>query len=62
VPLWILDEPTTNLDVQGQQLVTGMIEEQLAGGGLVVAAVHHELQLPAGRRAELVIGAQGGQA
>ncbi len=61
VPLWILDEPTTNLDVQGQQLVTGMIEEQLAGGGLVVAAVHHELQLTPGRRAELVIGGQGGQ-
>jgi heme exporter protein A len=58
VPLWILDEPTTNLDVQGQELVTGMIEEQLAGGGLVVAAVHHELLLTAGRRAELVIGGQ----
>jgi heme exporter protein A len=58
VPLWILDEPTTNLDVQGQQLVTGMIEEQLVGGGMVVAAVHHELQLAAGLRAELVIGGQ----
>ncbi|MFO1427613.1 MAG: cytochrome c biogenesis heme-transporting ATPase CcmA [Steroidobacteraceae bacterium] len=56
VSLWILDEPTTNLDAQGQQLVTGMILEHIAGGGSVVAAVHHELELPPERRVELVIG------
>jgi heme exporter protein A len=55
VPLWILDEPNTNLDTQGQSLVAGLIEEQLAAGGLVVAAVHQELGLSPGRRAELVI-------
>ncbi|HKT74639.1 MAG TPA: heme ABC exporter ATP-binding protein CcmA [Steroidobacteraceae bacterium] len=42
-PLWLLDEPTTNLDTAGQRLVAEMIEEHLATGGLVVAAVHHEL-------------------
>ena len=54
VPLWLLDEPTTNLDTEGQQLVGTLIAEQLARGGLVVAAVHHEL--PSGlaaRRLEL---------
>ena len=59
VPLWILDEPNTNLDTQGQALVAGLIEEQLAGGGLVVAAVHQELSLASGRLVELVIGGRG---
>jgi heme exporter protein A len=43
VPLWLLDEPTTNLDTEGQQLVGSLIGEQLARGGMVVAAVHHSL-------------------
>jgi len=56
VPLWILDEPTTNLDAEGQQLVGSLISEQLGRGGLVIAAVHralpgtvrdvHRLELP----------------
>jgi heme exporter protein A len=44
-PLWLLDEPTTNLDTAGQSLVARMIEEQVARGGMVLAAVHHELAL-----------------
>jgi heme exporter protein A len=43
VPLWLLDEPTTNLDADGRRLVGGLMAEQLARGGTVVAAVHHEL-------------------
>lgn len=46
VPLWLLDEPTTNLDAEGQQLVGGLISEQLARGGMVVAAVHQRLPAP----------------
>ncbi len=42
-PLWLLDEPTTNLDTAGQSLVSRMIEEHVTQGGLVMAAVHHEL-------------------
>lgn len=42
-PLWLLDEPTTNLDSEGQKLVGTLIEEHLSQGGLVVAAIHHEL-------------------
>jgi heme exporter protein A len=45
-PLWLLDEPTTNLDTAGQDLVSRMIEAQAARGGMVIAAVHHELTLP----------------
>jgi heme exporter protein A len=45
VPLWLLDEPTTNLDKEGQQLVGTLIEEHLGRGGLVVAAIHHDLSV-----------------
>ncbi len=55
VPLWLLDEPTTNLDKQGQELVGALIQEHLANGGVTVAAVHHELSItaPSVRRLEL---------
>jgi heme exporter protein A len=43
--LWLLDEPTTNLDTAGQGLVCRMIEEQVGKGGMVIAAVHHELEI-----------------
>ncbi len=49
VPLWLLDEPTTNLDADGQQLVGTLIDEQLARGGLVLAAGHHALRVAAAR-------------
>lgn len=57
VPLWLLDEPTTNLDREGQQLVGTLIDEQLARGGAVLAAAHQELAVsPAGlRRLELAV-------
>jgi heme exporter protein A len=44
-PLWLLDEPTTNLDAAGQTLVAHLIEEHAAQGGLAIAAVHHALAL-----------------
>jgi len=47
VPLWVLDEPTTNLDTAGQQLVATLIDEHVAQGGLVLAAIHHELPVRA---------------
>jgi heme exporter protein A len=54
-PLWLLDEPTTNLDSEGQRLVGTLIEEHLARGGLAVAAIHHELEVSSAviRRLEL---------
>jgi len=55
VPVWLLDEPTTNLDREGQHLVGTPIEEHLERGGLAVAAIHHELSVrtTALRRLEL---------
>lgn len=53
--LWLLDEPTTNLDSEGQQLVADLVAEQLARAGLVVAAVHHSLPLAEGSLTELTL-------
>ena len=55
--LWLLDEPTTNLDADGQQLVRDLVSEQLARNGIVVAAVHHSLSLPAEQILALELGA-----
>jgi heme exporter protein A len=58
VPLWLLDEPTTNLDAAGQKLVGTLIDEHLQAGGLALAAVHHELAVSranALRRMELTL-------
>jgi len=56
-PLWLLDEPTTNLDADGQTLVCELINEQLSRDGLVVAAVHHAMALPESRLIPLELGA-----
>jgi heme exporter protein A len=48
VPLWLLDEPATNLDTDGQQVVAELIGEQIAHGGLAVVAVHHPLEVAGG--------------
>ena len=42
-PLWVLDEPATNLDADGQRLVGSLIDQQLASGGIVIAALHQDL-------------------
>jgi heme exporter protein A len=54
--LWLLDEPTTNLDAEGQQLVRDLIAEHLSSSGLVVAAVHHSLPLPSEQLVTLELG------
>ena len=43
VPLWLLDEPTTNLDGEGRELVGTLLSEHLGRGGMVIAAVHQGL-------------------
>ena len=42
-PLWLLDEPLTALDAAGQGLLTGLMKEHLAQGGMVIAATHAPL-------------------
>ena len=54
-PLWVLDEPTTNLDADGFALVSELVESQVRRGGVVVTAVHQGLAVDAAhlRRLEL---------
>jgi heme exporter protein A len=44
-PVWLLDEPTTNLDAEGQSLVASLVQQHAAGGGLAIVAGHQPLAL-----------------
>lgn len=46
--LWLLDEPLTNLDVHGAELVAAWLDRHLARGGAAVVATHQPDKL-AGR-------------
>ena len=56
-PLWLLDEPNTNLDTAGQALVARLIEQHLDRGGIVLAALHQDLPLASGRLTTLSLEA-----
>jgi heme exporter protein A len=43
--IWLLDEPTAALDAEGEALVTTLLAEHLARGGLAIVAMHHDLAL-----------------
>src|ERR1700678_4483549 len=49
-PLWLLDEPFTNLDAAGSQTFAALIAEHVSEGGMAVVVAHHELVLPAAAR------------
>ena len=60
-PLWLLDEPNTALDTEGQTLFASLLDEHLAAGGCAVVATH--LPVPAampGRRLQLPAGTGDG--
>jgi heme exporter protein A len=57
VPLWLLDEPTTNLDSGGQELVAALLDAHLAAGGLAIAAVHQRLAIEPARVRDLNLSA-----
>jgi heme exporter protein A len=43
--VWLLDEPYTNLDAAGTDLVSGLLQAHIDGGGLALVVAHHELEL-----------------
>lgn len=43
--LWILDEPLTALDHDGQTLFHDLLQEHMTRGGMAIIATHHDLQL-----------------
>ena len=44
--LWLLDEPLSPLDARWREAVGTMMARHLAGGGLILAAVHDPLPIP----------------
>ncbi|HEB85966.1 MAG TPA: cytochrome c biogenesis heme-transporting ATPase CcmA [Gammaproteobacteria bacterium] len=44
-PLWILDEPFTAIDIQGQKQIENMITEHVLDGGMAILTSHHPLDL-----------------
>ena len=52
-PLWLLDEPTTALDVVAQACLAEIMQAHLAGGGAVIAATHAPLGLAGARELNL---------
>ena len=52
-PVWLLDEPLTALDVEGQKLVDELIQEKLAAGGAVIYATHTDIPIPGKGKLEI---------
>jgi heme exporter protein A len=46
-PLWLLDEPLSPLDAGWRTRFGAMMRAHLAGGGMILAAVHDPLPIPA---------------
>jgi heme exporter protein A len=44
-PLWILDEPTTALDYDGQQLFNNLLKQHVQQKGIAILTTHHDLIL-----------------
>jgi heme exporter protein A len=43
--VWLLDEPYANLDAAGSELVSGLLTDHVAAGGLALVVAHRELAL-----------------
>jgi heme exporter protein A len=44
-PIWLMDEPTAALDVEGHQLVSRLLDAHLDMGGLAIVATHDRITL-----------------
>ena len=44
-PLWVLDEPLSGLDVDSVSLMTTILIEHLAQGGLIVITSHQDIHV-----------------
>jgi len=54
-PIWLLDEPSTALDVRAQAALAAVMARHRAGGGMVLAATHSPVGLE--NASELKLGA-----
>ena len=54
-PLWLLDEPYANLDLDGIELVNRMVQAQLRAGGAALVTTHGAYAAPPVRTRTLVL-------
>jgi heme exporter protein A len=54
-PLWLLDEPYANLDLEGIELVNRMVQAHLREGGAALVTTHGAYAAPPVRTRELVL-------
>jgi heme exporter protein A len=52
-PLWIMDEPTVSLDVEGVAMVVALMKEHCAEGGMLMVTTHVEIGLDEVARLDL---------
>lgn len=45
-PVWLLDEPLSGLDTASQSLVSALVREHCASGGIALIASHQPLDVP----------------
>jgi len=55
-PVWLLDEPYANLDLEGIELVNRMVQAHLRDGGAALVTTHGAYAAPPVRTKELVLG------
>lgn len=53
--LWLLDEPYTNLDAAGADLLSSLLQAHVQAGGSAMVVAHHDLQL-GGKNRRLELG------
>ncbi len=51
--LWVLDEPFTALDVKAVDMLSHVIEEHLAQGGIAILTSHQPMPMPHGKAVQL---------
>jgi heme exporter protein A len=44
-PIWLLDEPFTNLDRDGRKIVMGWLQDHLRNSGMAIVATHEPLAI-----------------
>jgi heme exporter protein A len=55
-PIWLLDEPTTALDVAAQAMLASLMAGHLTAGGLILAAAHGPIGLVGAAELRLAAG------
>lgn len=46
-PLWMMDEPVSNLDSDGRALTRTLLKEHLEAGGMAIVAAHQDIDIDA---------------